>query len=47
MANVIRTKVVGWWVDGCYQSIGYDENKLAILAKGLKSGNPDQDYCPK
>ena len=37
-----RTKVVGWWVDGCYQSIGYDESKLAILVKGLKSGNPDR-----
>ena len=36
------TKIVGWWVDGCYQSIGYDENKLAILAGGLKSGNPNR-----
>ena len=35
-------KVVGWWVDGCYQSIGYDEEKLEILAKGLKSGNPNR-----
>jgi hypothetical protein len=37
-----KNKVVGWWVDGCYQSIGYDESKLSILAKGLKSGNPDR-----
>jgi len=37
-----KDKVVGWWVDGCYQNIGYDEEKLAILAKGLKSGNPNR-----
>lgn len=35
-------KVAGWWVDGCYEAIGYDESKLAILVSGLKSGNPDR-----
>lgn len=35
-------KVVGWWVDGCYQNIGYDEDKLEILVKGLKAGNPNR-----
>jgi hypothetical protein len=40
--NRYGTKVVGWWVDGCYQSIGYDKDKLAILARGLKSGNPNR-----
>jgi len=33
-------KVAGWWVDGCYRSIGYDEQKLGILAAALKTGNP-------
>lgn len=33
-------KVVGWWVDGCYPFIGYDEEKLGILVKALKAGNP-------
>ena len=32
-------KVVGWWTDGCYPWIGYDELKLGILAQGLKAGN--------
>jgi hypothetical protein len=33
-------KVAGWWVDGCYPFIGYDEEKLGILARALKAGNP-------
>ena len=33
-------KVAGYWVDGCYSFIGYDDQKLAVLAKGLKAGNP-------
>ncbi len=33
-------KVAGWWADGCYRFIGYDEEKLAILAAALKAGNP-------
>jgi hypothetical protein len=37
-----KDKVVGWWVDGCYQWIGYDDVKLAILVEGLKSGNHDR-----
>ena len=32
-------KVAGWWTDGCYPWIGYDENKLGILAQALKAGN--------
>ncbi len=34
-------KVKGWWVDGCYKQIGYDQKKLEILARGLRTGNPD------
>jgi hypothetical protein len=35
-----RDKVAGWWVDGCYRFIGYDDEKLGILAQALKVGNP-------
>jgi len=38
--NRYGDKVVGWWVDGCYGHIGYDQEKLGVLAKGLKAGNP-------
>jgi len=33
-------KVAGWWCDGCYPFIGYDEAKLAVMAEALKAGNP-------
>ena len=33
-------KVAGYWTDGCYPFIGYDQAKLGILAKALKAGNP-------
>ncbi len=33
-------KIAGVWTDGCYEGIGYDEEKLAILAAGLRAGNP-------
>jgi len=36
-------KVAGWWVDGCYFKHGdlrYDDEKLGILARALKAGNP-------
>ncbi len=32
-------KVAGWWVDGSYRFIGYDQAKLGILATALKAGN--------
>ncbi len=34
-------KVSGWWVDGCYEHIGYNEQKWTILANALREGNPD------
>jgi hypothetical protein len=37
-----RDKVQGWWTDGCYQYIGYDDAKLGILAEGLRAGYPDR-----
>jgi len=35
-------KVAGWWVDGCYPFIGYNEERLGILADALKAGNKDR-----
>jgi hypothetical protein len=35
-------KVAGWWVDGCYRFIGYDDEKLEILATALKVGHPQR-----
>ncbi len=35
-------KVAGWWVDGCYPWIGYDDAKLGLLARALKAGNPQR-----
>ncbi len=35
-------KVVGWWVDGAYPFIGYDDDKLAVFADALKAGNPNR-----
>lgn len=32
-------KVAGYWVDGSYTFIGYDQDKLGILAKGLRAGS--------
>jgi len=32
-------KVAGYWVDGAYPFIGYDDEKLALFAQGLKAGN--------
>ena len=32
-------KIAGWWCDGCYPRIGYDKEKLAILARGLRAGS--------
>ena len=33
-------KIAGYWVDGCYSWIGYDDERFAIFADGLKAGNP-------
>ncbi len=35
-------KVVGYWTDGCYPFIGYDDEKLGIMARALKAGNPSR-----
>ncbi len=37
-----RDKVKGFWTDGCYRFIGYDEHKLGILAEGLRAGYPER-----
>lgn len=33
-------KIAGVWTDGCYKFIGYDEEKLGVLAEGLRAGHP-------
>jgi len=33
--------VKGWWVDGCYKHLGYDNELLSIYYKAIKRGNPD------
>jgi hypothetical protein len=33
-------KVKGWWVDGCYAHIGYNETRWRVLSQGVKAGNP-------
>ena len=37
-----REKVAGWWVDGSYAFIGYDDDTLGILARALKAGNANR-----
>ena len=32
-------KVKGWWADGCYAHIAYNEQRWAVMAKALKAGN--------
>jgi hypothetical protein len=41
-AERYQDKVVGWWVDGCYPFIGYDDEKLGIMARALKAGHPQR-----
>lgn len=35
-------KVAGWWVDGAYPFIGYDDQKLAHFATALRAGYPER-----
>lgn len=35
-----KDKVHGWWVDGCYDNIDYNQKRWSMLAKGLRAGNP-------
>ncbi|MBQ7983362.1 MAG: alpha-L-fucosidase, partial [Clostridia bacterium] len=34
-------KISAWWVDGCYEWLGYNEETLGILADAARAGNPD------
>jgi alpha-L-fucosidase len=34
-----KDRVAGWWCDGCYQGIGYNDAKLGIMAEGLRAGS--------
>ena len=33
--------VKGWWVDGCYDFLGYDDKYLSRLKEAATAGNPD------
>ena len=33
--------VKGWWVDGCYESLGYSNELLSIYFNAIRKGNPD------
>ncbi len=33
--------IKGWWVDGCYESLGYNNELLSIYFNAMKKGNPD------
>ena len=35
-------KVAGWWVDGCYPWLEYNDERLAVFAEALRAGNPDR-----
>ncbi len=34
-------KVKGWWLDGCYKIIGYDDELLKIMTDAARAGNAD------
>lgn len=34
-------KVKGWWIDGCYDYFGYDDELLEPYYRAVKKGNPD------
>jgi hypothetical protein len=40
--NRYKDKVKGYWVDGCYQHLGYNEEMFKIFADGLRAGNPNR-----
>lgn len=34
-------RVKGWWIDGCYDFFGYDQEKLRPYYRAIKEGNPN------
>ncbi|MDR2704918.1 MAG: alpha-L-fucosidase [Planctomycetaceae bacterium] len=40
--NRYKDKVKGYWVDGSYEWIGYNDKMFKIFAEGLRAGNPDR-----
>lgn len=33
--------VKGWWIDGCYAALGYNNELLSLYNDAIKKGNPD------
>lgn len=40
-AERYKDKVKGWWIDGCYDFLGYNDDYLEYYHRAIKSGNPD------
>lgn len=36
-----KEKISGWWADGCYSFIGYNDKYLSELVMAMKAGNPN------
>ncbi len=34
-------KIKGWWLDGAYDFIGYDEKRLQVMYDAMRAGNPN------
>jgi len=34
-------RIKGWWIDGCYEFLGYNNDNLKVLARAARAGNPD------
>jgi hypothetical protein len=34
-------KVKGWWIDGCYEYLGYNDRLMDKFNRAIKKGNPD------
>ncbi len=34
-------KVRGWWLDGCYPGLGYDDARCEAIADAARAGNPE------
>lgn len=34
-------RIKGWWVDGCYAHLGYNNELLSVYYNAMKKGNPD------
>lgn len=38
-------KVVGWWFDGCYDNVGFNDRLARLYGDAVRSGNPNTLVC--